>query len=192
MKDFAVNVRLEKVISYLKFSKKFSSLETKIETLILKEIEEFYRYVKTCGIYKIQEKFESKSLFLESKNIETLLHNSEKVLIFAVSLGEKIDEKIEEFLTENILKASIWDAIASEAAEQAANYLNNYLANKLILKDLITTTRYSPGYGDWPLKANFEIFKLLGLENFEISINEAGLLIPQKTITAIIGLKSRV
>lgn len=192
MRDFPINIRLEKVINYLKFRENISVLDAKTETLVFKEIVQFSKFMQTLGIYKVQAKSESTNLFLNSKNVETLLQDSPQVLFFAVTIGKKIDEQIEFFLNENVLKASIWDAIASEAVEQAANYFNSHLAKKFLLQDLVATTRYSPGYGDWPLDANFGFYELLNLGHFGISINAAGLLIPQKTITAITGLKSRL
>jgi hypothetical protein len=51
------------------------------------------------------------------------------------------------------------------------------------------TARYSPGYGDFPLSEQRHIFALLDVtRRIGVSLTEGGLMLPQKSVTALIGL----
>ena len=50
--------------------------------------------------------------------------------------------------------------------------------------------RYSPGYGDLELYNQDIFYRLLNLENWGVEITENYMLIPEKTVTAIVGIES--
>ena len=49
--------------------------------------------------------------------------------------------------------------------------------------------RYSPGYGDWGLSQQKKFFQIIGAEKIGMSLSSAMMLIPRKSVTAIIGLE---
>ena len=52
-----------------------------------------------------------------------------------------------------------------------------------------TNFRYSPGYGDFPLEYQRRIVTLLGCDKtIGLTVTDSSLLIPQKSVTAIIGI----
>jgi len=51
--------------------------------------------------------------------------------------------------------------------------------------------RFSPGYGDLPLSIQPQMISATNANKYlHISVNESLLMIPQKSITAIIGIRS--
>ena len=48
--------------------------------------------------------------------------------------------------------------------------------------------RFSPGYGDWPMEQQPEIVRLSHAGEIGVSLSESFMLVPRKSITAIIGL----
>ena len=48
--------------------------------------------------------------------------------------------------------------------------------------------RFSPGYGDWPIQQQPEILELAKGSVIGVSLTESLMLMPRKSITAIIGL----
>ena len=54
------------------------------------------------------------------------------------------------------------------------------------------TDRFSPGYGDMPLDDQHALFRILNVSRrIGISLSESGLMIPQKSVTALIGVADR-
>lgn len=191
-----IKIDIEKVLIRLKLNKISNSKDSigykNIEKIILQEIQKFYTLIKIIAVYSVVNKEDSSYLYKESVSVQKLLKDSEKIIFFAVSLGNKIDDKISEFLeNKQVLYANIWDSIATEAVEELANVVNNKLKNNFLSLDFLTTRRYSPGYGDWGLEKNFDFFEILELKKEGIKITDSGLFIPQKTITAIFGLIKR-
>ena len=54
-------------------------------------------------------------------------------------------------------------------------------------------SRYSPGYGDWPLEAQRRLFELLDApRKAGVSLTDSLLMVPSKSVSAIIGVKTEV
>ena len=51
--------------------------------------------------------------------------------------------------------------------------------------------RFSPGYGDWPLEQQPEMVRLAESEKIGVHLSDASMLVPRKSITAIIGLAKK-
>ena len=56
---------------------------------------------------------------------------------------------------------------------------------------LYLTDRFSPGYGDFPLAQQAEIFRVLDISRrIGVTLTDSGLMVPQKTVTAVLGLSA--
>ena len=54
-------------------------------------------------------------------------------------------------------------------------------------------TRYSPGYGDWPLDAQRELLALLDTPRaIGVSLTDSLLMVPSKSVSAVIGVKAQI
>jgi cobalamin-dependent methionine synthase I len=58
--------------------------------------------------------------------------------------------------------------------------------------DFKATPRFSPGYGDWELKANKSLLKLLDAKKIGVKVSPALMLLPQKTVTGVWGLRREI
>ena len=53
--------------------------------------------------------------------------------------------------------------------------------------------RYSPGYGDWPLDVQRELLALLDTPRaIGVSLTDSLLMVPSKSVSAVIGVKARI
>ena len=112
------------------------------------------------------------------------LRKSARAYIFAVTLGIGVDRLIR---TKSVLSPSegfILDAIGSALAESAAD-----VAERKIHTGKRARPRFSPGYADFSLSHQREILALFDSEkNIGITLLDSGLMIPQKSITAVVGI----
>ena len=54
------------------------------------------------------------------------------------------------------------------------------------------TPPFSPGYGDWDLSHQGEVLDLLdATRRMGLSLTQAGMLVPEKSITALVGISDR-
>lgn len=122
---------------------------------------------------------------IESKSLSKVLTNSNEAIILAVTSGLEVDRFISKTYIQSKTDAFIYDAIASAEIESFADYITNQIKEENII-----TNRFSPGYADLsleiqqPLLDRLNATKLLG-----ISLSSNFMMIPKKSITAIIGIR---
>ena len=126
----------------------------------------------------------------EGESIRELLASCHAVVLFAATLGSEMDAAIRRAQHQNLGDAVILDAASSAAIENVCDNLCADLAEELAPEYL--TDRFSPGYGDFPLSQQQAFFRLLDISRrIGVSLTESGLMVPQKTVTALIGVSSQ-
>jgi hypothetical protein len=128
-----------------------------------------------CGFGKFQ-----------SSDLVKNLSECKKAFIFAVTLGHGVDRLLNKYALLSPSKHFILDALASSMAEAATDK-----AEEIIKGDTLCKPRFSPGYGDFPLSLQPDILKFLNAEKLlGITINNALLMSPGKSVTAVMGIKN--
>ncbi len=126
---------------------------------------------------------------LQGHKIGEHLAGCEKVIALAATVGEDIEEDITRRFSEGEYSTAVlMDAAATAAVEQIANGMEKALAPKMAAQGFLRKWRFSPGYGDFPLEQQPELLRLAQAEKIGISLSAALMLIPRKSVTAIIGL----
>jgi hypothetical protein len=127
---------------------------------------------------------------IESEKVFRWMSGSVGLALAAVTLGPALDEKVAELSTSNDLtRAFLLNAYGAEAAEALMSRLNRVISDWAKEKNQETTKRYSPGYGDWHISAQKELLKHLEAEKIGIQLTEQFMMIPEKSVSAIIGIK---
>jgi len=177
----------------------YSSLE-KIEKSIRKEMEVSLKNVLAClepkSIYRITDfqKCENgiitgKGLYIQSEKLSTLasrLDSPQSIIGFAFTLGQNLDDRIREIQNHSMTRAFFMDAAGSAIIEIFASQAETWLQTLVARKNLIATERFSPGYCDWDLLLGQEAVKqFLDLKSIGIRLIPSGMMIPEKTITAV-------
>ncbi|MGC9975923.1 MAG: vitamin B12 dependent-methionine synthase activation domain-containing protein, partial [Syntrophales bacterium] len=84
------------------------------------------------------------------------------------------------------------DAAASEIVEAALDWIMDYFKQSLKRENRrLLGKRYSAGYGDLFLETQKTMYRLLQLDKIGIEITESCMLVPEKTVTAITGIKAQ-
>lgn len=122
---------------------------------------------------------------VKSSALAKVLSDSKEVILLAVTSGIEVDRLIAKYTHQNPQFAFIIDAIASAGIESYADYITNE-----ITRGINVTNRFSPGYADFPLYFQTYILERLSAnKNIGIMLSKDLLMIPTKSITAVIGIK---
>ena len=135
------------------------------------------------GIYRIMgtDAFE-----LPGSAIKKHLEECTDMVVMAVTLGAGVDRLIRMRQIRDMAEAVFLDSGASVLAEQCADILEAEIRAKA---GGFMTGRYSPGYGDFPIEMQKQLIKAVdGPKNIGLTANESCILIPRKSITAIMGI----
>lgn len=122
---------------------------------------------------------------VKSSSLSKVLYGSNEAIILALSAGVEVDRLISKLSINNKYDAYLTDAIASAAVESFADFIT-----ARICTGLDTTKRFSPGYADFPLDFQINLLERLNSpKTVGITLNNQLLMIPMKSITAVIGIK---
>ena len=119
-------------------------------------------------------------LKIKSKSLCALLKNCPKTVLFAASVGIKIDRLVLKNSVTSVSRAHILGAIGTERIESlCADFCKEF-------KD--ATHRVSAGYGDLPLEIQRPLLDMLSAQKLlNITLNRSLFMSPVKSVTAIIG-----
>jgi hypothetical protein len=113
------------------------------------------------------------------------LREPEVIACFVVTTGQELEEAINENQRESLFHAYLLDAAGSVVIERLTDQLEQHTARLLGAEGYQTTARFSPGYCDWELSEGQEsLFRLLEPESVGVRRTKAGMMIPQKSISA--------
>ncbi|MBR1530105.1 MAG: methionine synthase [Oscillospiraceae bacterium] len=130
---------------------------------------------------------ENLKTILIGQDIQKHLENCASVILFCATLSQSTDLCIRQAQTADILSGMMTDAMASALTEQLCDEVEKEILSQFPEK--FSTWRFSPGYGDMPLEVQPDFLRVINAEKrLGICVSEGGLLIPTKSVTAMIGL----
>jgi hypothetical protein len=133
--------------------------------------------------------FVEDSIIFKSQVIARLLEQCYKVAVFLVTIGKHLEETASRLTKDGlILQASVLDAIGSDAAERAADFVQGRIGEMASAHGLHISQRFSPGYCDWNIGQQRMLFWAMNGDTVGIRLTGESLMIPQKSISGIIGI----
>ncbi len=113
------------------------------------------------------------------------LDRPEVICCFVVTTGLELEEAVNEAQRESLFHAYLLDSAGSVVIERLTDQMDRHIAGLLAAKGCQTTARFSPGYCDWDLEEGQEaLFRFLQPESVGVKRTSAGMMIPQKSISA--------
>ena len=96
----------------------------------------------------------------------------------------------EKTLRQEMTAAVVYDATASEMADAALDWITGFV-NRQIRREgkSLLPRRFSAGYGDFELENQKAIFDKLRMDKIGVALSERFVLIPEKSVTAISGIR---
>lgn len=129
-------------------------------------------------------------LALSGQAVAEHLEGCSHVIFMAATLSAQADRLIAQAQTRDITDALILEALANAGIEQICDKAEQQIREKLPEK--YSTWRFSPGYGDLPLEMQGDLLRLLDApRKIGLTVTETSILIPRKSVTALIGLSDR-
>ena len=123
----------------------------------------------------------------EGETLRQLTETCSRVILMAATLGAETDALIRRLQIRAMADSVLVDALANAAIENVCDNLCADLA--AALAPLHLSPRFSPGYGDFPLEQQREVCAVLDVSRrIGVTLTPGNLMIPQKTVTALIGV----
>ena len=123
----------------------------------------------------------------QGEDIKNHLDGCDRVIIMCATIGAEADRIIRISQISDMARAVVLDSFASVAVEQVCSKFDELIAEKY--KGYYQTFRFSPGYGDYPIELQKSIISMLDApRKIGLTVNDNCLLIPTKSVTAVMGL----
>lgn len=124
---------------------------------------------------------------IRSESLYKNMSDCKSVAVFAATAGVGVDRLLLRYSKISPAHAVVADCIASSAIEVWCDEINN-----MINLYYETKPRFSPGYGDVSLEYQKDVLSFLNAERkLGITLNDALMMSPAKSVTAFIGIKEK-
>ncbi len=179
------SVDLREVLRYAGSQKGDDSLLSLAEDCV-KEVGSIGKGKVCYTVLSLPYDEEKPSVFAKSKAMDTYLSACDNAVLFAATVGMEIDRFIARYSRLSPSRAVFMQALGGERIEALCDVFCQDMERKLG-KTLLP--RFSPGYGDWLLPVQNEIFRLLQpYKRIGLTLNESLLMSPTKSVTAVVGI----
>jgi len=132
------------------------------------------------------------SVVFQSNIIARLLEQCDEVAIFLVTIGSHLEEMVRRLAEDSLmLQASVLDAIGSAAVERVLNFVQDKISEVARAHGLCISRRFSPGHCDWEISQQKMLFQAMNSNSADVRLTEGCLMLPQKSISGIIGIGPR-
>jgi hypothetical protein len=123
----------------------------------------------------------------ESENLAKHLTDCRRAVLLAATLGPDADTLIRMFTVQDMEKAVIAQGVCAAMIEAYCDSIEREILQKAEFSGLYFTSRFSPGYGDFDITHQKDILRMLNCARIGISLTDGYMLIPSKSVTAVIG-----
>lgn len=131
--------------------------------------------------------------FFVGEKIKKQLIGSELIALMCATAGPELENLSRKKNREgDPLTSFILDSLGSLIAEKTADKMRDLIKQKADHKGMKITNRYSPGYCSWNVEEQCLFFSLLPDHYCGIQLSESALMIPIKSVSAVIGIGKNV
>lgn len=140
-------------------------------------------------------KAESESIRLEngmtffSESLARVMSGCSRMLVFGATLGIEADLLIKRETAKNVAMGAVLQAASAACIEEYCDDTQALIGRESFLKGEALGDRFSPGYGDFALECQKDIFAVLDCERkIGLTLTENCIMIPSKSVTAVIPI----
>jgi len=169
------------------------TLDNELEALIdeVKSLSTFSPVSRqsTCTHNLSEGRIEVDSLVFESKSLARYIEGANSCIIMAATLGPRIESRMNILQLTDMSKAYLFDLVCLHYLEYCLDEWERTIRDQLEKESLYVSGRFSPGYGDLKLELQKQVLKYLDAQKrVGIELTQNNLMIPQKSVTAILGV----
>ena len=130
---------------------------------------------------------------VRSHLLSKYLCDCDEIFLFCATVGLEMDRLIAKYAKVSPSRSTMHQAIGSERVEALCDLVCDMIFDEMNGEGRTVKPRISPGYGDLPLSLQRDIFSLLTPEKrIGVMLSDSLMMIPSKSVTAIVGIKKTI
>ncbi|MBI5814024.1 MAG: hypothetical protein HZB29_00250 [Nitrospinae bacterium] len=173
--------------------------ERPLAAAIKRGIDKAYSLIEGKGVFKTyalngvhgeEVECEGFSGVFRGKHMIKLLAECDHATLLACTIGPKLESEVERLQNSGELtEAFTLEMIGGWMADYMAERVDERIAREIKKAGYVETMRFSPGYGDWGLENQPQVLKMAEAERIGVKLTETNIMIPRKSVSAVIGWK---
>jgi hypothetical protein len=181
--DFSLRLRRADVRYFLGYPEDH---EPPFQTRVVLDnvVEEARMLVSARGVFCQVDAASAVDIGLEPRDAEALF-------IGLVTIGPAVERRASEYQRQGqITAALVMDAAGSAAVEEAADRLSAIAVGgePSDAEPESVPCRVSPGYGDWAIESQRQLFEILPARDLDVELTPTCLMVPRKSVSFAIWL----
>ncbi len=129
---------------------------------------------------------------IQSANLAKNLKGCGHAVLLAATIGRAADFMVKKYSVTNMAKAAITQAAGAAYIESYVDEVQSAIQKEAAARGLYLRPRFSPGYGDFDLSCQKELCAMLECsKRIGLTLTEGNLMMPTKSVTALIGLTAK-
>ena len=130
---------------------------------------------------------------IAGKLITQQLAAASQVIVILATIGDELEEQVSKIWDSDMVYALALDGAGSASVEALANAACLYFEQQAASEGLQASIPFSPGMVDWPVsEGQPQIFTLLGESGSIVQLTTSFVMIPQKSLTMVMGIGAEV
>ncbi len=196
--DIGLSLDIDKVFQRAGWGQK-SAVRPEIETVIGELLagvwqQKLLRPAISYEVYGTTE-ISPRLLSLESNSVTYgsslawFWRHARKVAVAVCSIGSELEKRAADYLKcGQALRGTLLDAIGSAAVDSLSEEACKLIAEEASRQGLETSSPISPGMPGLPITEQWQILELAKAEKIGVSITPAGVMVPRKSVSLVIGI----
>ncbi len=188
-----IEIRFDEVARYLGFGR--SRPDSEIKQQIEMVTEELFSALSCracftlCDISVVKQTIDFGAFSVKSAGLSKNLSGCGRAVLFGATVGAGADRIIAKYSKLSPASAVIAQAAGAAAIESWCDLFCSRLGDKLRKEHLFLRPRFSPGYGDFALSHQQDLFRILECpKQIGVTLTDSFMMTPSKSVSAVIGL----
>ena len=170
--------------------------EKNIAAYIKKAIDTGYTLIEPKAIYRtyplVKKEGEvpgledSPHLFF-GKKLAEVLNKCDYATVLMTTIGPGLPDRADELMKNEPTDGFYLEHVGGWMADYFAERVDERIQVEMKKNGYKATFRYAPGYGDWSLEAQPEMMRLTQGERIGVKLTDTNIMIPRKSVSAVIG-----
>lgn len=185
--------RTREAIRYLGYGKNTADDRTRMMIRdAFSELEKVSGPKYICRIFSVNRQEDGKisieNMKIDSVSLSRNLKGCTKAVLFGATLGAGVDRMIRRTSLTDMSSAVIQQACAAAFLEEYCDSVQTEVGSELEKEGLYLRPRFSPGYGDFDIRFQEPIMRMLDCaKTIGLTMTDSYMMSPTKSVTAVIG-----
>ncbi len=188
-----MDVRTKEAVRYLGYGN--HAIDGRTLALISSSFQELEQAAGMRIVYRIFDVFSEDAdclsigtLKIKSRNLKKNLKGCNRAVLLGATMGVGVDALLRRYAFTDMARVVILQACAAAMLEEYLDERQEELRRELEKEGCYLRPRFSPGYGDFSIRHQEQILRMLdAAKKIGLSMTDGNMLTPTKSVTADIG-----